>query len=299
VQRNLSMRKYLFCLLFVFYGVSVPAQQIKPSAFFVKDTMSLAEPVDFSLSVEYPSRLTVLFPDSTFLYAPFEFRFKRFFTTQTDSLTSKDSVIYTLASFEVDQIQSLSLPVFVVNKKDSTAIMSNVDSIVFAEMIPVLADSLIAKEDVSFVPVDRQFNYPYFIIGLTIIAVLVIIVAVIFGKKILLRWKIYRLNKKHQAFLAGFSDFDRTKDSTAIERLLVKWKKHAEFISRKPYLKLTTKEINNTEPDKEMHLALQNIDRSIYSSQISDGIANSFSYLKKYAQVIFEKRVKELENEAK
>ncbi len=293
------MRSILCCFLFLFGCSIARGQQIKPSAFFVEDTMALAQPVQFSLAVEYPSELTVLFPDSTFNYAPFEFRSKHFFTTKTDSLKSKDSVIYTLASFEIDQLQFLKLPIFVVNGADSLSILSNADSIIFAEMILVVSDSLEAQSDTYFVKVPKQFNYPYFIIGIVVLSLIVLAVAFIFGRRIVISWKIYRLRKKQQAFLASFNSTSKLESRVEIETLLVRWKKHAEYVGRKPFTKLTTKEVRILIADEQLNEALQQIDKAIYSSKGRAELNGSFEFLKEYTTTIFENRVKELQNDAK
>ncbi|GAB3339938.1 hypothetical protein GCM10027429_26900 [Marivirga atlantica] len=293
------MKRVLFCLIFIYSSIFAYAQQIQPKAFFVQDTMALAEPVQFSLSVRYPSSLTLLFPDSSFNYYPFEFRSKKFFTTETDSTTSKDSVIYTLASFELDQYQSLKLPIFVIKGEDSISVLSNADSIVFAEMIPVVSDSLNAKANANYVAVEKEFNYPYLIIGLIVLAVVVLAVIIFFGKRIMLRWKIYRLKKKHSLFLESFKDFNDLSEKSSIEKKLVQWKKHAEFLSRKPFSKLTTKEINFMMNEDDLYVNLQKIDRSIYSSRGKEELVSSFEYLRNYATTIFDNIVKELEDHAK
>jgi len=293
------MKRVLFCLILIYSSVFAHGQQIQPKAFFVQDTMALAEPVQFSLSVKYPSRLTLLFPDSSFNYFPFEFRSKKFFTTETDSTTSKDSVIYTLASFELDQYQSLKLPIFVIKGEDSIPVLSNADSIVFSEMIPVVSDSLNAKSNANYITVEKEFNYPYLIIGLIILAVVILVVIIFFGKKIMLKWKIYRLKKKHSIFLETFTGFQDLDNQSAIEEKLVQWKKHAEFLSKKPFSKLTTKEINLLINENDLYVNLQKIDRSIYSSKGKEELVSSFEYLRNYATIIFDNRVKELEDHAK
>src|SRR5688572_21779587 len=88
-------------LLITMAGLS---QEIKVSGGFVKDSIQIGEPVAYYLSTSYPQSLTVLFPDSIFNFAPFEYSRKAFYPTVTSNGISRDSVIYYLATFEVDKV---------------------------------------------------------------------------------------------------------------------------------------------------------------------------------------------------
>jgi len=82
--------------------------------------------------------LNILFPDSTFSFAPFELQKKIYFPTSTKNGISRDSVIYYLATYEVDSIQTLKLPVYVVNPMDCTAVFSNTDSVFFQNLVKAI-----------------------------------------------------------------------------------------------------------------------------------------------------------------
>src|SRR5437868_12505441 len=113
----------IFCILFF----TAHAQEIKVRAKFSGDSVKIGKPVEFYLSAHYPEKLNILFPDSTFSFAPFELQKKIYFPTETKNGVSKDSVMYMLATYEVDSIQTLKLPVFVVNAMDCTQVFSNTD----------------------------------------------------------------------------------------------------------------------------------------------------------------------------
>src|SRR5690349_8535923 len=88
--------------VFLLINVVGYSQEIKVAGGFVKDSVQIGEPVAYYLSASYPQSLTVLFPDSVFSFAPFEYSRKTFYPTVTSHGTSRDSVIYYLTTFEID-----------------------------------------------------------------------------------------------------------------------------------------------------------------------------------------------------
>src|SRR5215831_2013772 len=87
----------IFCILFF---SAAHAQEIKVHGKFNGDSVKIGKPIEFYLSAHYPENLNILFPDSTFSFAPFELQKKIYFPTQTKNGISKDSVIYKLATYE-------------------------------------------------------------------------------------------------------------------------------------------------------------------------------------------------------
>src|SRR5688500_16042359 len=84
-------------IFFFILSVTTQAQDVKVSGGFLKDSVQIGEPVAYFLSAAYPQALTVLFPDSTFSFAPFEFNRKRLSPTYTVGGVSHDSVVYYLS----------------------------------------------------------------------------------------------------------------------------------------------------------------------------------------------------------
>jgi hypothetical protein len=290
------MKKYGLSLIFsLTFVINLFGQQIAPKGKFLQDSMAIGEPIHYSLSVKYPADLQILMPDSLFKYAPFEYNSKKYFPTRTDSTSSLDSVVYTLTSFEIDKIQMMKLPVFVIKGKDSTAIYTAADSVFLKEQIVVVSDSLQMKTDSIITKLDLDFNYPYLIAFLIALGIVALLVVVFFGKRLRKKWQIWRLNKRHKKFKASFeSKLASVGDLSAnkIENMLYKWKKHAEFISNSPYAKLTSKEINQMQQDDELYENLKSIDKTIYSSKGRGNATEAFQFLLNYADVILEERVK-------
>ena len=180
------------------------AQEVKITSGFLKDSIKIGEPTAFFLTAKYPSNRTLLFPDSTFDFAPFEFEQKKYFPTITKNSESFDSTIYYLSTFEIDSVLYLQLPVYQINEQDCTIVNSPVSSILLTQLVSEVPDSVNAeqlplKENTAYQPVFFQFNYPIALIALSIVIVLVIVVVVVFGKPIRRYFKIRKLQKQiHQ-----------------------------------------------------------------------------------------------------
>ncbi|MGM0581937.1 MAG: hypothetical protein ACQETL_14730 [Bacteroidota bacterium] len=294
------MKKYGLSLIFsLAFIINLFGQQIEPKGKFLQDSMAIGEPVKYSLSIRYPADFQILMPDSLYDYAPFEYTRKQFFPTKSDSTQSFDSVVYTLTSFEIDKIQKLKLPVFIIQGDDSTAVYAKKDSIFLEEQIQVVSDTLQMKTDAIISKLDRDFNYPYLIAFMIALGIIILLVIIIFGKKLRRKWRIWRLNKRHKKFRMSFeSKLSSVGELPVdkIEKLLYTWKKHAEFISKSPYAKLTSKEINQMQQNEELYENLKSIDRTIYSSKGRANATEAFQFLLKYADVILEERIKAIED---
>jgi hypothetical protein len=294
------MNKYGLSLIFgLAFTINIFGQQIEPKGKFLQDSMAVGEPVQYSLSIRYPADFQVLMPDSLYDYAPFEYTRKQYFPTKTDSVRSFDSVVYTLTSFEIDKVQRLKLPVYIVQGNDSTAIFADLDSLFLEEQIQVVSDSLQMKTETTISKLDKDFNYPYLIAFLIALGIIILLVIIIFGKKLRKKWKIWRLNKRHKKFRTSFeAKLSSVGEMSVekIEKLLYTWKKHAEFISKSPYAKLTSKEINQMQQNEELYENLKSIDRTIYSSKGRANATEAFKFLLSYADVILEDRIKAIED---
>src|SRR5258706_2727181 len=77
-------------------AVNVNAQDMKVNGRFTSDSTEIGKPVYFFLTARYPSTSTILFPDSTFAFSPFEWVSKKYSVTQTKEGISYDSVTYRL-----------------------------------------------------------------------------------------------------------------------------------------------------------------------------------------------------------
>jgi len=296
------MRYFVVFLLFI--SVNIHAQEIKPKGQFLADSIKIGEPVGFALSLKYPKKMDILFPDSLYDFSPYELEKKTYIPTKSDSVYSYDSAVYYLSSFEIDPIQRLKLPVFVLHGNDSTLIHTAEDSVFLKELVEEVPDSISAeaaplKENTTYIQVPLEFNYPYFIIGTIILVIILVVVYAVFGKKIRSAFILRRLKKKHQKFLAQFEVLVTKQNEPAsklAERILIHWKRYLEKLENRPYTKLTTKEIITAYSPGEIADDLKGLDRAIYSSATGSSLENNYKALKTFAQAQYEHKIEEVKH---
>lgn len=299
------MFKRAITLVIFFIGtLTAYAQEVRVLGQFKTDTVKLGEPIEYYLTAKYPSQWQVLLPDSTFSFAPFEFQKKVYFPTQTKDSISTDSVLYVFNTFEIDSIQILKVPAFVVLTNDCTIYESNFDTVFFKRMVDhvpdsVSADKLPLKTNTAYNSVRWLFNYPVFSIIVGLLIVISILVWIIFGKKIKQHFTLKRLTKNHQEFIHNFDlAVEKLKSGftpQSAESSVIIWKKYMEDLVTKPYTKSTTRELKEIENNEKLVSALHVIDRSIYGSIPPDTL-DSFLNLKEFSQLQFNKKMEELKH---
>lgn len=304
-MRRMKMIRWCYCIVFcAWMQTQVFAQEIKVSGGFLSDSVRVGESVGYYLSAAYPKKLTVLFPDSTFAFLPFEFGRKNLSPTHTENGISHDSVVYYLSTFEIDKIQYLSLPVFVTAARDCTAYTPQRDSIFLAEMVltppsdSTQAQNLPLKTSTTYQQVFSQFNYILLAVAAGLFILLSVVIWLIFGKRIVKYFKLKKLQKNHLKFLQSFSEhfqqlntiFSPEKTEAAISL----WKKYLEQLEQKPYTKLTTRETLQMEPNETLGINLTIIDRAIYGNQTS--VHEPLLELRKFAEERFIKKLEEIKH---
>ncbi len=280
------MRGVIIVLL-CFLTLTGFAQDNKPVGYFLKDSVKIGETVPYVFRYTDRKNRPVIFPDSLFNFSPFELVDKAYFDTKSDSIFSIDSAVYYLSTFEIDTVQKLALPVFVVLEKDSFSIFADTDSIILNQVVLAMPDSVALEESAHYRPVGLQFNYPYWIVGLIILGVIGLIVLIAFGKRIRSKILLYRLKKKLEKFNLAFDNemlglnSQPTKDK--IEAVLKFWKSYMEGLEKIPYTKLTTREIVILQQNSSLEETLKSIDRNIYSPIAVNALQNDFEFLKDYS----------------
>ena len=302
---RLTIRRFgCIILLSSLFQLNVSAQQIKVSSGFIEDSVALGEPVSYFLTVRYPESVMALFPDSTFKFSPFEFSGKQFFTTKTVSGISYDSAIYKLSTFEIDRTQYLSLPVYVTTARDCTAFESAKDSIFLIEQIKIPASDTVSiknltlKSNTLYERVRMEFNTFILLIVLAVLVIAAIITWIFFGKKIIRHYKIKRLEKKYQQFIQTFDnhieDINKIFSREKTEVTLSAWKKYLEQLEKKPYTKLTTREVLKMDADALLGKSLGLIDNAIYGNQTA--VVEPLKSLKIIAEQRFIKKINQIRN---
>lgn len=281
------------------------SEKIHVTGSFNVDSVRLGEPIEYRFIVKYPKEWQLLLPDSTYNFAPFEYQKKILFATHTENNVSTDSVLYVLSTFEIDNIQTLALPAYVVQTGDCTVYQSNIDTVFFSHLVKQMPDSLSAEQlplkiNTEYNPVSWLFNYPLFSIVTGALIVIAIILWLVFGKRIKRYFKLKRMNKKHEEFMRDFDNtFEKLKSGFSpehAERTVVLWKHYMEQLLARPYTKFTTRELNAVEKDEQLIMSLSTIDRSIYGFIPPDTL-DSFLTLKEFSQTQYIKKLEEIKHE--
>ncbi len=288
-------------LIIFFFSVNVClAQTIVPKGSFLEGQTKIGEPVYYSLTVRYEKNLNILYPDSTFRFGTFDYYSRSYFKTKSDETNSFDSVVYQLATFELDTIQYLQLPIFIIDNDDSMAVYSSTDSILLVPTITALPENPELKSNTNLVEINSQFNYPYLLIGMGILAIISLVIILFFGKQLTKAWKIYRMGKTHKKFIAQFfnlmRDTSSNNPSNKPEHVLAVWKQYLEKLEKMPISKLTTKEILVLHTDAQLKENLKLIDRSIYGGETGNDIFAAFDYLMKFSIEVYQQKINEIKN---
>ncbi len=298
------MRSYLIVLILFIFSTSY-AQEINPKGQFLADSIKIGEPVGFSLSLKYPKDLDILFPDSLYNFAPYELEKKTFSPTKTNGEFSYDSAVYYLSSFEIDSVQYLKLPVFVLHGNDSSAVYTKEDSVILKHLVEEIPDSVSAEaapliENTNYINVPLQFNYPYFIIGIILLVLITIIVIVIFGGRIKRYFILKKLKKNHEKFLTRLKELKKRQNQPIgqlAESILMLWKKYMEKLESRPYTKLTTKEVlSRYENVADVADSLRGIDKTIYSGKLDSYLEDHYSNLEQFAVEHYKQKVEEVKH---
>ncbi len=293
-------RVVVLYLLFIGLAFSAKAQNTRPVGDFLVGSTKIGQPVKYALSFHHPKNMELFFPDSTYAFAPFEFISKEYFPTKTKDSISMDSVVYTLRTFEIKKIIELSLPVFIVEQGDTIRQYSTHDRIIVKQYLAEVSDSLVFQTDTTFVKVDNKYNYPYFLMVLFFVTLIVILFYFILGKAVLRNYRLYKMYNNHIQFLRTFEKWHKEMEVSpnllAMETVLGEWKNYLTRLEQKPINTFTTTEIISLFNKEELKESLQEVDRSIYSGSITGEPSRALSVLKKFSNKRYKKRRKELKN---
>lgn len=282
-------------LIIILILIALPgfSMQVKPEGSFHDDSIRIGEEILYSLMVTYPIDQDVVFPDSLYDFSPFELNRKDYFFTRSDGTTSFDSAVYNLSTFEIDSVQFLSLPIWVITNGDSIPYLTIADTVILNHVVTEIPDSINLIDNTIYKEVNYAWNYPYFIIGVLITTLVIFFVSYFYGGDIMKRYKLYKLKKMHKRFLSNYNQLIHSQKHDW-EKSLLEWKVYMEKLDDKPYTKLTTKEIARKTRDNHLLKALKAIDRSIYGSAGSEGGNKYFEALVSFTRNAYANKVKKI-----
>ncbi len=273
--------------------------QTLPKGAIMQDTVRTGVDFSYVLSYRHPPHEEVFFPDSSFNFSPFTFVAQQIFNTRTDSTGSLDSTVYQFISFEITPAITLSLPVFVWNGKDCTAVYPLTDSALVRLSVDRQGiDTLRFQSAMEIVPVKEQINYSLIVILTGLLGLMGFGIYWIFGEKINRQWRVFRLRRRYRDFTRSFNRHylnAKNKESIPdVELALVLWKKYLERLEQQPFTTFTTREISDSIPDNSLRFALKDIDEIIYGFTKSRDIGNSLLILDTIAQKLYLQKRKEI-----
>ncbi len=270
-----------------------------PQGNFMADSVKIGEHIQYMMSFEYPAQAKILFPDSTYNFFPFEYVGKEFFpTTTTREGMLKDSIVFTLATYELDEVYYLRVPVYFFEGKDSSSFYSTVDSVRLKPVVTSLPKNPELLAETDFQEVPKQFNYIYFLIGIGVLLIVLTTLVLLFGKKVYRMFVVYRLKKSFEKYKAEYHSIltQKSEDAQVSERALTAWKKYLEKLDRQPITKLTTKEITQVYPNNDLKNTLREIDRSLYGGIQVKNMEDMFDSLEKFSFERLNLKIEEVNN---
>ena len=288
------MRDRLVVIIFlILFSKASFAWQIKPEGKFHVDSARVGDEILYSLSVTYPVNQDVLFPDSLYDFSPFELNQKDYFFTRSDDQFSFDSAVYNLSTFEIDSIQVLSIPIWVIKGGDSTVYYPTPDSIILNHVVTQIPDSVVLIDNTIYKEVNYAFNYPYLIIGSIVTLIILSLAWYFYGKDMLKQYRLYQLGRMHKKFIKTYNELIHSQKHDW-EKSLLEWKTYMEALDEAPYTKLTTKEIARKTKDNLLLNALKGIDRAIYGKGKKESDSKYFEELVSFARSAYASKVKKI-----
>ena len=294
----------IWFLLCLFIPLLASAQDVKVSGGFLSDSLKIGEQTAFYLSARYPMNLTVLFPDSaTHAFTPFEYENKEYFLTQTTEGISVDSTVYYLTTFEIDRVQYLQLPVYIVQESDCTVVQTARDSVLITQFVAQVPDTVATpalplKMNTAYQKVFYEFNLVLVLIIVTVLLVVALIGWLLFGKKIRRYFLMKRMQKNHAYFLNTYTSLvgqlNAAFSPPTTEQALVTWKKYMEQLESRPYTKLTTRETLRLIKEPALTDHLSRIDNAIYGHNTA--VVDSLENLRQFADKQFRQKLKEVQH---
>ena len=267
-----------------------------PEGRFLKKTVLIGEPIDYELRYEHAPDLEVVFPDSLARFAPFEYTGKTFFPTRTRQGRSLDRAIYHLRTFRLDSVQTLALSVAVLRGYDTLSVAPAPSWVRLRRTAPVrppgAAEIPALRQDLTLVPIEPLFNYPFWLAGGAAVLLLVAGSAALFRKGLRRRYQAYKLRKNHGYFLAQFARhverFELSRSSINVERAVALWKNYLAGLENSGLNSFTTREIvAYFENDSDVRQALNATDQVIYGNlqtEEAEEVDRAFQRLRGFAE---------------
>lgn len=266
-----------------------------PEGRFLQAAVRIGDPLDYELRYEHAPDLEVVFPDSTAQFGPFEYVGKTYFPTRTRQGRSLDRTVYHLRTFRLDSVQSLSLPVAILQGEDTLRVAPPASRVRLrrtAAPQPTTDALPQLRQNLDLVPVAPVFNYPYWVAGAGAVLLLLTGSAALFRRRLTRRYQAYKLRKNHGYFLAQFARhverFELSRSANNVERAVALWKNYLAGLENSELSSFTTREIvAYFQNDVDVSKALSATDKVIYGNLQTDDaeeVDQAFQRLRGFAE---------------
>ena len=286
----------LICILF---SNKIFSQEIDYNIFFKEESVKIGDSITLISTLKYPKNIEIIQPDSSYKFIPFEFLDKIVFESSSSNNIIFDSTIYILQTFELDSIQSIYLKSYIINTSDSLEILSNTDKIRTISLVNEKNSK--TKTNTLLEKINSIFNSKKFLIITGVIFSVLVLIYLLFRKKINKYFKIKRIKSETDFFKNEFdtilSSYLNTNDIMFLENLLLKWKRFMEKLSKKPYSSSTSSEISLFNKNIKIIKTLKEIDRCIYSENEFITDKNKLIILRDESINLSENYINQLKNE--
>ena len=284
-------------IIFLLLSINLYSQEIKFNIFFSKDSIKIGEPIFLTSVLSYDKKLEIVQPDSSYNFNPFEYIDKFIYPSKIYNGKIFDSTIYYLRTFNIDSVQKINLNSFIINK-DCLEISSSYDSVFLINQVKNLSDKVIKNTSHSII--SYIFNTNKYILSSVIFLIVILILFLIFRKKIITYLKIQRLNKDLNNYSNLLKDslnkYSNGKDKKDLELSLLIWKRYMEKNSIFSFTSSTTLKINNYLKDKKTENILDEIDMILYSKNTLIFDIKNFNLLDRKAKDLYINMKKKLKD---
>jgi hypothetical protein len=292
-------RGIFFVFLFL-TSLQLPAQKVQVSGYFTQDSAQLGERVAFVLKASYPQSAQLIFPDSTYDFAPFVFLEKKTFVSMTTDGITQDSALYFLSNFSLESSSYLSLPVFELARYDSITYYTNEAELKLKLNLDSIPEQLQFKENNVYQPLEKPFNW--FVFGAVVSGILlgIGILFFVFADRIK---RLFRKNREKIRWIQFERKWKRLSESlqqnpnqTLADEVIGLWKGYLEHLRSQPIQEWTSSEIAAALEDKEVFKALRSIDIIIYAGGEGNTSAAT-SYLLEVARANYKATLNQITHE--
>lgn len=273
-------------------------QDVAVEGYFLQDSARLGERVGYVLKASYPSEMPLLFPDSTYRFGDFEYLGKQTFTSATADGVTLDSAVYWLSNFSLDSVQNYRIPVFEIVRYDSIHHVPEPAPLHLVLTIDEIPEELSFRQNDSYQYIPPSFNYPYLIVGILVVVVLLIAGFYFFGEGLKKRWQVYREKRKFKRFVEDWElsmkQLVNNPQIQEADELLGLWKSYLENLTGLPFREWTATETAAFLQQPEVVTDFRKIELIIYANRVDNNIREACENLLQISRNQLEEKIEKI-----